>query len=121
VDAPDPATERLVATLVEDLDVSPRVPLATYRAQFNAAFTFRDARRIVPYLAELGVSDLYASPYFRARPGSEHGYDVVDYGSLNPDIGRDADYDALVDALGREGMGQVADFVPCSLPGRARK
>ena len=108
----DPATEQLVATLVDELETTARVPRATYRVQLNAAFTFRDARRIVPYLAELGVSDLYASPFFRARPGSEHGYDVVDYASLNPEIGREADYDALVDVLRQHQMGQVADFVP---------
>jgi (1->4)-alpha-D-glucan 1-alpha-D-glucosylmutase len=113
-DEPDAPTEgeELAATLVADLDVAPRVPLATYRLQLNAGFTFRDARRIVPYLAELGISDLYASPYLKARPGSSHGYDVDDYGRLNPEVGREADYDALVDALARQGMGQIEDFVP---------
>src|SRR5437660_864991 len=55
-----------------------RVPRATYRIQFNAGFTFADARDIVPYLAELGISDIYASPILKARKGSGHGYDVVD-------------------------------------------
>ena len=54
-----------------------RVPRATYRIQFNAGFTFADAREIVPYLAELGISDIYASPILKARKGSSHGYDVV--------------------------------------------
>lgn len=104
--------EDLAATLVADLDVRPRVPLATYRLQLNPDFTFRDARWIVPYLAELGISDLYASPYLKARPGSSHGYDIDDYGRLNPEVGREAEYDALVDSLARQGMGQVEDFVP---------
>ena len=55
-----------------------RVPRATYRLQLNAAFTFNDAKRIAPYLSELGISDLYLSPILKARKGSAHGYDVVD-------------------------------------------
>ncbi|MDQ3539111.1 MAG: alpha-amylase family glycosyl hydrolase, partial [Chloroflexota bacterium] len=63
------------------------IPRATYRLQLNHQFTFRDAERIVPYMADLGISHVYASPIFRATPGSMHGYDVVDYGMLNPEIG----------------------------------
>ena len=55
-----------------------RVPLATYRVQFNRGFTFHDAARLVPYLGELGISDLYASPYLKASAESTHGYDVAD-------------------------------------------
>ena len=57
---------------------TPRVPLSTYRLQFNRDFTFAQATRIVPYLAALGISHCYASPYLRARPGSTHGYDIID-------------------------------------------
>jgi (1->4)-alpha-D-glucan 1-alpha-D-glucosylmutase len=64
-----------------------RVPRATYRLQFNRGLTFSDAAGLVPYLADLGVSDLYASPLMRARPGSTHGYDVVDPTALNPELG----------------------------------
>ena len=56
-----------------------KIPGATYRVQFNHNFTFRQAAGIVPYLHELGFTDLYASPYFKARPGSLHGYDIVDH------------------------------------------
>ncbi|HEX5499136.1 MAG TPA: alpha-amylase family glycosyl hydrolase, partial [Thermomicrobiales bacterium] len=62
------------------------VPRATYRVQLHAGFTFADARRIAPYLAELGVGALYTSPLFTARPGSLHGYDVTDYAVLNPEL-----------------------------------
>jgi (1->4)-alpha-D-glucan 1-alpha-D-glucosylmutase len=89
-----------------------KVPRATYRLQLNPGFTFRDATRIVPYLAELGVSDVYASPYLAASPGSSHGYDVADYAAINPELGSEADYRAFVAALARHGMGQVCDFVP---------
>jgi (1->4)-alpha-D-glucan 1-alpha-D-glucosylmutase len=89
-----------------------RIPRATYRVQLNRDFTFRDAEAIVPYLAELGVSHLYCSPFLRARPGSTHGYDIIDHNALNPEIGSREDFDRLVDALHVRGMGLVADIVP---------
>lgn len=88
------------------------VPLSTYRLQFNSSFTFRQAADLVPYLAQLGISHCYASPYLRARPGSNHGYDIIDHNSLNPEIGAPEDFEALVSALRDHGMGQVLDIVP---------
>lgn len=93
-------------------DLRPRIPRATYRLQLHPGFTFRDARDLVDYLAALGVSDLYLSSYLAARPGSTHGYDIVDHGALNPELGTEADYQALVDALRAHGMGQILDVVP---------
>ena len=90
----------------------PDPPRATYRLQFSRDFTFRDAERLVPYLHALGVSHIYASPYLKARAGSSHGYDITDYNALNPEIGDTVDFDALVAALARHGMGQILDFVP---------
>jgi (1->4)-alpha-D-glucan 1-alpha-D-glucosylmutase len=90
----------------------PRIPLATYRLQFNRAFTFSDATRIIPYLRKLGISDLYASPYFKSAPGSMHGYDVVDPTSLNPELGIDEDYRLMIQTLHEHGMGQILDVVP---------
>jgi (1->4)-alpha-D-glucan 1-alpha-D-glucosylmutase len=88
-------------------------PAATYRLQFaKGAMGFRQAAEVVPYLDELGISHLYASPYLKARSGSKHGYDVVDYSQLNPELGSDADYRAMVAALRRRGMGQILDTVP---------
>src|SRR3954462_3941811 len=89
-----------------------RVPRATYRIQFNAGFTFADARTIAPYLAELGISDIYASPILKARKGSTHGYDVVDASALNPELGSEEDFTALHDELQRLGMGLLLDVVP---------
>jgi (1->4)-alpha-D-glucan 1-alpha-D-glucosylmutase len=73
--------------------------------------TFHDAAGIVPYLAELGVSHLYASPYLKACAGSANGYAIVDYGQLNPDLGGPHDYRALVEALHSRAMGQILDVV----------
>ena len=90
----------------------PRIPTCTYRLQFNRRFTFANAREIVSYLAALGVSDVYASPYFQASPESLHGYDITNHNKLNTAIGSRADYDAWVAQLKAHGMGQVVDFVP---------
>src|SRR5919108_256587 len=90
----------------------PNVPRATYRLQFHAGFGFADAKAIVPYLAALGISHLYASPITMARPGSLHGYDVIDFNRLNPELGDDAAFDALVAELHAHGMGLLVDFVP---------
>ena len=89
-----------------------RIPVSTYRLQFNAQFTFRDARNIVAYLAGLGISDVYASPILRARKGSTHGYDIVDATALNPDLGHEDDLTELTGELDRYGMGLVLDIVP---------
>jgi (1->4)-alpha-D-glucan 1-alpha-D-glucosylmutase len=90
----------------------PRIPTATYRVQLHEGFTFDQARAIIPYLHELGISDLYTSPFFQASAGSTHGYDIVDHNKLNPEIGTEAEFEALVAELHRHGMGLVADFVP---------
>src|SRR5580700_10304183 len=85
---------------------------ATYRLQFHKEFTFRDAEAIVPYLAGLGVSHVYASPLMEARPGSTHGYDIVNHNRLNPEIGTPEEFDALIAALRAHGMGLILDIVP---------
>lgn len=85
---------------------------ATYRLQFSRDFTFEDARRLVPYLRDLGVSHLYASPIFQARPGSTHGYDVVDHDAINPELGGEPGFRRLVEALHEAGLGVIADIVP---------
>ncbi|MBD3377634.1 malto-oligosyltrehalose synthase [candidate division KSB1 bacterium] len=87
-------------------------PRASYRIQFNKDFTFRDAKKIIEYLSELGISHLYASPVFKAREGSGHGYDVVDPNQLNPELGADKDFDLLQASLQKAGMGWIQDVVP---------
>ena len=87
-------------------------PESTYRLQFHAGFTFRDAAAIVPYLHALGVTHVYASPYLKARPGSTHGYDVIDHCSLNPELGTEADYEAFLAALRDNNLSHILDTVP---------
>ena len=89
-----------------------RLPRATYRVQLHAGFGFAAATALLPYLHALGISHLYVSPLLRARPGSRHGYDVVDHAALNPELGTRAEFDALVDRLHALGMGLLVDIVP---------
>ncbi|GAT33902.1 (1-_4)-alpha-D-glucan 1-alpha-D-glucosylmutase [Terrimicrobium sacchariphilum] len=90
----------------------PRIPSATYRLQFHAGFTVRDALEILDYLSDLGISDVYSSPYFQASPTSTHGYDVADHNRLNPAVGDASDFHAFSQGLKERSMGQVLDFVP---------
>ena len=73
---------------------------------------FRNAAAVVPYLNELGISHLYASPYLKTRAGSTNSYAIVDYGQLNPELGSEDDYRAMVKVLHDRGMGQILDTVP---------
>jgi len=88
------------------------IPRATYRLQLNRDFTFVQATAIVPYLSALGISHCYVSPCLKARPGSMHGYDIVDHNSLNPEIGSPEDFDRFVGALHEHSMGLILDIVP---------
>ena len=87
-------------------------PRATYRVQLHAGFTFDDAAAIVDYLADLGISHLYCSPFLQAAPGSTHGYDVVDHHALNVELGGEEAYERLCRALEARGMSQLVDIVP---------
>jgi (1->4)-alpha-D-glucan 1-alpha-D-glucosylmutase len=92
--------------------MSPRVPRATYRLQFNSNFRFRDAIPILDYLRDLGISHLYASPVLASRHGSGHGYDVTDPTSINLDAGGPEDFAMLQSALDERGLGLLLDIVP---------
>jgi (1->4)-alpha-D-glucan 1-alpha-D-glucosylmutase len=89
-----------------------RIPLATYRFQFSKDFGFSAARSVIPYLHDLGISDMYASPIFKAREGSTHGYDVVDHTVHNPELGSGEDMEALSRELRTRSMGWLQDIVP---------
>jgi len=85
---------------------------ATYRLQLHAGFGFQQARAIVDYLDELGISHAYASPYMAAEPGSTHGYNLVDPRELNAEIGSERDYLEWTEALASRDMGHIVDVVP---------
>ena len=88
------------------------VPTATYRLQLTADFNFDAAAAVIPYLKALGISHLYASPFMKSRQGSTHGYDIVDHTKLNPELGGDAGFARLSEALQRHDIGLILDFVP---------
>jgi (1->4)-alpha-D-glucan 1-alpha-D-glucosylmutase len=90
----------------------PAIPRATYRLQLTADFDFDAAAATVPYLKDLGISHVYASPFTKARKGSTHGYDVVDHTKLNPELGGEAGFERLSAALRQYDLGLILDFVP---------
>ena len=89
-----------------------QIPVATYRIQFNHGFGFREAKKIIPYLAMLGISHLYASPIFKAKKGSAHGYDIVDPNQLNPELGSEDDFNTLIKAVKTCGLLWLQDIIP---------
>jgi len=89
-----------------------RTPVTTYRLQMGSTLTFDDARRLVPYLRDLGVTDVYLSPVLAAAPGSTHGYDVVDHTRISEAMGGRAGLERLAADVHKAGMGLVLDIVP---------
>ncbi len=88
------------------------LPKAFYRLQLNKDFSFRQALEIIPYLKKLGISHCYVSPFLMARPGSSHGYDIIDHCSLNPEIGSREDFEEFITALKKNQMALLLDIVP---------
>ncbi len=106
------ADRKIVLPPRNTVDPDLAIPASTYRLQFSKDFTLQDAVRIIPYLAELGISHVYASSYLAARSGSTHGYDIVDHNTINPEIGTEADLRQYLNTLNAWRMGQILDFVP---------
>ncbi|OPY67651.1 MAG: Maltooligosyl trehalose synthase [Syntrophorhabdaceae bacterium PtaU1.Bin034] len=98
--------------MARGLENRSRIPVSTYRLQLNYDFTFLKARDIVAYLADLGITDLYTSSYLKASRRSVHGYDIVDFGQLNFEIGSREDYESLAAEQRKHGLGQIFDLVP---------
>ena len=91
---------------------APAVPRATARLQLHHKFTLDDAAAVVPYLAALGISHVYTSPLLTARPGSMHGYDIVDHAAINPELGGEPALRRLVTTIRAHEMGLIVDIVP---------
>ena len=90
----------------------PRLPRAFYRLQLHKDFTFQQAASILPYLSKIGISHCYLSPFLTARPGSTHGYDIIDHTTINPEIGSRQDFESFLAVLEQQGMALVLDIVP---------
>ncbi len=88
------------------------IPRATYRLQFNQTFRFADARDLVHYLHDLGISHMYCSPWFKPRRGSSHGYDVADPMRVNSDLGTEEDFEEMAEKLRHYEMALLLDIVP---------
>lgn len=101
-----------IETVIEEVAAQRRVPSATYRLQFNRAFTFQNARDLIPYLYDLGISDCYSSPLLKARTDSSHGYDICDHSQINPHLGGEEDFQSFTTELRNRGMGLLMDMVP---------
>ncbi|MDW7771984.1 MAG: malto-oligosyltrehalose synthase [Desulfobulbaceae bacterium] len=87
-------------------------PSSFYRLQLNRDFTFLKAIKIIPYLKELGISHCYVSPFLKARPGSSHGYDIIDHTRINPEIGTRREYEHFIAAIEQNRMAMILDVVP---------
>ncbi len=87
-------------------------PVSTYRLQFHKGFTFEDFGKIIPYLQELGIGTVYASPIFEATPGSVHGYDGVNPHKINPEIGTEEQLIEFSKKLKEQGISWLQDIVP---------
>ncbi len=85
---------------------------ASYRLQVHAGFDFAAAQKVVPYLARLGITELYLSPIWQAEPGSMHGYNVTDHARVNSELGGERAYSKLAAAARAAGLGVIVDFVP---------
>src|SRR5690349_3613407 len=105
-------SEKLLRLTLDHIAQHRHFPESTYRLQFHAGFTFNDASAILPYLRDLGITHVYASPYLKARAGSMHGYDVIDHSKINPEIGSEEDYRRFLDALKKNGLELILDIVP---------
>ena len=87
-------------------------PVSTYRVQLTPQFGFYDAAAVVPYLAQLGVTHLYCSPWLESAKDSQHGYDVVDHQRVDTQLGGDEGLARLVESCKAAGLGIVLDIVP---------
>ncbi|RZK78013.1 MAG: malto-oligosyltrehalose synthase, partial [Pedobacter sp.] len=87
-------------------------PISTYRIQFHSEFTFSDFEQIIPYLHQLGIKTIYASPIFEAVPGSMHGYDAVNPDKINPELGTLEQLRKIAAQLKEWGMSWIQDIVP---------
>ncbi len=109
---PDDKVKEIFHSAPSKLLARRRIPRATYRLQFGPALTFREAKDLVSYFDDLGISDLYASPLFKPCSDEGHGYDICDHQQLNPAVGSQEEFESLSGVLQSRGMGLILDVVP---------
>ena len=68
-------------------------------------------RKRLGHLARLGVDAIWLNPCYPS-PQHDHGYDVSDYFSIEPDYGDLAEFDALVHDARQLGIKILMDVVP---------
>jgi (1->4)-alpha-D-glucan 1-alpha-D-glucosylmutase len=88
------------------------IPTSIYRLQLTPSFSIWDTKALIPYLHNLGITDIYASPIFKSRKGSQHGYDITDPNTLNPELGGEPGFEKLIPEVQRFDMGWLQDIVP---------
>ena len=103
--------DRDIDAILNQLPLRRRTPVSTYRLQFHKGFGFKEAQGLLPYLANLGIADCYASPILKAHPGSLHGYDICDHNALNPELGSEEDFKNFVEELKVQKMGMVPSIL----------
>ncbi|HMK64459.1 MAG TPA: alpha-amylase family glycosyl hydrolase, partial [Thermodesulfobacteriota bacterium] len=109
---PSDKVKQLFRSVKDRVSLTRRIPRVTYRLQLNHQFSFSRAKAVVAYLKDLGISDVYISPIFKAKKGSVHGYDILSPNLLNPEIGTEEDFQAWLGELRSNGLGQILDIVP---------
>jgi (1->4)-alpha-D-glucan 1-alpha-D-glucosylmutase len=88
------------------------LPVSTYRLQITPTFDLAAATRALDYITALGADWIYLSPLLSAEPGSDHGYDVIDHGAIDPARGGPEGLAGLAAAASAAGRGILVDIVP---------
>jgi len=89
-----------------------KIPLSTYRIQFNPSFGFKETKKFVPYFKELGITTIYGSPIQQSRSGSQHGYDMIDFSRMEAQLGGEKDFQQLIQQIKNSQMSWLQDIVP---------
>src|SRR5258708_331720 len=62
------------------------------------------------YLQDLGVTTLWLLPFYPS-PGRDDGYDIADYGAINPDFGTMKDFRRFIVEAKRRGLRVITELV----------
>ena len=62
------------------------------------------------YLQDLGVTTLWLLPFYPS-PGRDDGYDIADYGDINPDFGTMKDFKRFIQEAKQRGLRVITELV----------